>query len=358
MKKTFILMTALSLALSPLAGTVVLAQEAGEGLEAAAELVYELESDEEEDVEFDDFSGEELVEAEPSELPGDTEDPSLTRRMFGRMLLDVEGNGEVYYVDPVTGGKEYLADGISAHRLLERRALGISEENFARLTVGTEKDEASVCEDSDLGNKLKGRMVLRVEESGEAYWIYPENCRAYYAGTHDSAYELMKSFSLGIKKRLLAKIADNKRQRAKRRARFIVYAYAEDNELSLAEARDALKEEFQNAKTCLADSGISIKNGNSKQEVIDSARECAREAGLPEVSNERKAELKEAMKEARQESLKENYPGLSAIRVKNILSRIRNRNNASGSQENIADDEPGNSAAQEDGADEADNSAS
>ncbi len=117
------------------------------------------------------------------------------------------------------------------YHLLERKALGISEENFTKLTLGEEKEDSNVCEDSKMGKRLRGKIVIRVEENGEAYWIYPENCRAYYAGTFDAAYELMRNFSMGIKKNDLAKVKDNERQKVKTAYRYAVYAYAEDNEL-------------------------------------------------------------------------------------------------------------------------------
>lgn len=274
------------------------------------------------DADITSISDEELTEAEPSELPETAEDEGLAEQLAGEMLLDVEGNGEVYYIDPVDGGKEYLADGDAAHRLLQRSALGINEENFAKLTQGTEKDEASVCETSELGKRLRGRIVLRVEMNGEAWWIFPRNCRAYYVGTHEAAYELMRNFSLGITKQNLAKVRDTKRQMLKRAVRFSVYAYAEDNDLSLEEARDFVKDEAANVRQCIKDSGVVVDENATRNEKKLAFRTCLADSDLPEVTMERRAEIKDTIAEARKERM-ENKVELRELRVDKLKERAQ-----------------------------------
>ncbi len=303
--------------------SLVLADDNEEVLEDSAELVLAVDSEEEEELSLDDFTEEELLEAEPSDIPEAEEDPVLTKRLFGRMLLDVEGNGEVYYLDPVTGGKEYLADGSSAHFLLERRALGINEEDFARLTLGTDRDEESVCDESELGEALKGRIVIRVDENGEAYWILPTNCRAYYVGTHDAAYELMKKFSLGLTKANLAKIANNKRQRAKRAYRHMVYAYAEDNDMTLAEARADLSDEVKAMRECMQTAREALEEKPGPKERRDQVMACLENSGLPRIDKERREEIKQSIHEARMSRIKNKGLGLGDIDLKNIFQRAK-----------------------------------
>jgi hypothetical protein len=276
------------------------------------------------DVEAEEITDEELTEAEPSELPEADEDEELAEDLAGEMLLDVEGNGEVYYIDPVDGGKEYLANGGAAHRLLERSALGINEENFAKLTQGTVKDEESVCETSDLGKRLKGRIVLRVEMNGEAWWIFPRNCRAYYVGTHEAAYELMRDFSLGVTKENLAKVRDTKRQKLKRAVRFSVYAYAEDNDISLEEARDFVKDEAKEVRQCIKDSGVVIDEEATRADKKLAFRTCLADSDLPEVTKERRAEIKETIAEVREER-QDGETNLRAINVRKVKARMLDR---------------------------------
>ncbi|PKM91112.1 hypothetical protein CVU82_03595 [Candidatus Falkowbacteria bacterium HGW-Falkowbacteria-1] len=269
------------------------------------------------------ISDNELLEAEPSELPAENPDSVLTERMFGRMLLDVEGNGEVYYVDPVTGGKEYLADGAAAYNLLQRRALGISEENFAKLSLGENKDDTNICKDSVLNNRLKGRIVIRAEANGEAYWIYPENCRAYYTGTFDAAYKLMRDFSLGINKANLAKIRNNARQRIKQAFRYAVYAYAEDNSLSLDEARVALENEIDGMKTCMNEAGFGPGNNNSIKEKVAQVDTCAENTDMPTISKERRQEIKGTIRETRKEQQDNKDFKIKDININDMFKRVR-----------------------------------
>lgn len=329
MKKLLVLTLAFSLSF----GSLVLPVYATEVEDT--EEVIDLATTEEDVANIDD---DELLEAEPSELPDVEEDEGFTKKMYGKMLLDVEGNGEVYYVDPVTGGKEYLADGTSAHKLLERRALGISEENFAKLIQGDAKEDSSVCDEADLGKRLRGRIVIRTEENGEAYWIYPDNCRAYYAGTFDAAYQLMKNYSLGIKKADLARVRNNERQRVKTAFRYAVYAYAEDNDIDLAGAREELKEEIEGMRTCMKDAGFSKDSDKTKEERIEQIKLCAEETEMPIIDKERRQEIRETIQEVRAEKREDRREKLR-MKIKNfaekIKERMKNRREGGGEEEQL-----------------------
>jgi hypothetical protein len=293
----------------------------------AVDLIEAVTSDDEEELDIEDITDEELLEAEPSDLPNVEEDSALTEKLAGRMLLDVEGNGEVYYVDPVTGGKEYLADGESAQLLLRRRALGINEANFAKLILGEEKDDASVCEENELGSRLRGRIVLRTEENGEAYWILPTNCRAYYAGTYEASYELMKKFSLGIVKKTLAKIRNNNRQKMKNALRLAVYAHAEDNDMTLKEAREDLQDEVVSIKACMEDSRANDTEKSTGEVHRERVRTCVQSSEMPKISQERREEIKETIQETRQarkESAEAGQKkGLGDFNIGQIFQRVK-----------------------------------
>ncbi|MDD4412511.1 MAG: Ig-like domain-containing protein [Patescibacteria group bacterium] len=56
---------------------------------------------------------------------------------------------------------------------------------------------SSVVYDVKLMNKLKGRILLRVEKGGEAYYVYPVNGQKYYLGSPQNALATMKSLGLG-----------------------------------------------------------------------------------------------------------------------------------------------------------------
>ena len=257
-------------------------------------------------INIDDFSEDELTEAEPDEIPESTDD-SLTDSLTGQMLLDVEGNGEVYYnvlpedSEDGQGGKEYLADGKAAYSLLQRRALGINEENFAKLTIGEERNDENVCRFSSLGRRLKGRIVIRVQKHGEAYYIYPKNCRAYYTGTFDAAYQLMRKLSLGITKANLAHVRDNARQKAKRAFRHLVYAKAEELDISLEEAKTQIKDEVKSLHSCLKDARADKTSDVSLAQHKDAVRACVQNSDLPRINKARAKAIRNTIHELRQE---------------------------------------------------------
>lgn len=56
-----------------------------------------------------------------------------------------------------------------------------------------------------LGEVLSGRILLQVESRGEAWYVNPVDHARYYLGTPDDAWNLMRSFALGISNTDLSK---------------------------------------------------------------------------------------------------------------------------------------------------------
>lgn len=183
-----------------------------------------------------------------------TIDRALARRMAGRILLQVEGNGEAWYVDPATEQKLYLQDGAAAYDVMRGMGLGMSDENLEKIPVGV-RDDLYDLPDTDgdglpdkaeeaLGtdptkadtdgdgfddkteinngyrargtgrrphdeafrDKFRGKIVLQVEGKGEAWYINPEDGKRYFLGDPKTAYNAMRLLSLGIKNDDLRKI--------------------------------------------------------------------------------------------------------------------------------------------------------
>ena len=66
---------------------------------------------------------------------------------------------------------------------------------------GTEPDSGSDNDqgnDNKLRNKLQGKIVLRVEENGEAYYINPENQSMHSLGRPQDAFSVMRGQGVGI----------------------------------------------------------------------------------------------------------------------------------------------------------------
>ena len=112
---------------------------------------------------------------------------AIRSRTVGYILLQVEQHGEAWYVDPVTKARYYMKDGPTAYEMMRTFGLGMNEADYARLAAGN----------TTLINSLKGRIVLRVEAHGEAYYIHPDGT-VYYLADGPAAYALMREHSLGI----------------------------------------------------------------------------------------------------------------------------------------------------------------
>lgn len=112
-------------------------------------------------------------------------DNNLSKRVSGNILLQVEKNGEGWYVYPDNKKKYYLGRPADAFNIMRKLGLGISENSF-----------------SSFGNyapsRLSGKILLRVEKNGEAYYVNPTDLKMHYLGRPDDAFQVMRELGLGI----------------------------------------------------------------------------------------------------------------------------------------------------------------
>jgi len=57
-----------------------------------------------------------------------------------------------------------------------------------------------------LAHRLKGKILLQVEQNGEAWYVNPANEKRYYMGRPTDAFNLMRESSIGITNANLEKI--------------------------------------------------------------------------------------------------------------------------------------------------------
>ncbi len=110
---------------------------------------------------------------------------ALAKRLSGRILLQVEEKGEAWYVHPIDGLKYYLGRPADAFAVMRNMALGINNKNF-----DSYKGKAPA--------RLAGRILLKVEDHGEAWYINPVDLKMHYMGRPADAFALMRKFGLGI----------------------------------------------------------------------------------------------------------------------------------------------------------------
>ncbi len=119
---------------------------------------------------------------------------TISDKLSGRILLQVEDKGQAWYIEPDSLARVFLGRPADAFRVMRELGLGISEENYTKFNgIAPER--------------LAGKILLRVESYGEAYYVNPLDLSMYYLGRPSDAFSLMREFGLGISNQNLSEIS-------------------------------------------------------------------------------------------------------------------------------------------------------
>jgi hypothetical protein len=171
----------------------------------------------------------------------------------GRIVLQVQRQGQAWYVNPRTGRRYSLGTPEQAVGVLRAQATGISDKDLKRIPLGlgggpagfdTDKDGMSDAMEDAVGTDRrvsdtdhdsfidgaeiragydplgigrpstdlafaaaqKGRVFLQAQGHGELWWVNPADGRRYFVGGGEGALDLMRTFGLGISEADLAAI--------------------------------------------------------------------------------------------------------------------------------------------------------
>jgi len=111
---------------------------------------------------------------------------ALAKRLSGRILLQVQEHGEAWYVNPMDLLKYYMGRPADAFAMMRKFGLGVSEKDYNNFVK------------NGVPARLDGRILLRVQAHGEAYYISPTDGKMSYMGRPADAFALMRKFGLGI----------------------------------------------------------------------------------------------------------------------------------------------------------------
>lgn len=112
----------------------------------------------------------------------------------GRILLQVQDKGQAWYVDPQSAKRFYLGRPDDAWRVMRAFGLGISNKDLAYFL------------NTKAPARLSGRILLKVEDKGQAYYVNPLTLKLSYLGRPADAFAVIRSFGLGISNSDLARI--------------------------------------------------------------------------------------------------------------------------------------------------------
>lgn len=128
--------------------------------------------------------------------------PTSAIDLSGRILLDVENHGEAWYVNPDNGLRYFLGRPSQAFEIMTNLGLGVTNKTLSEIYDAG--DSATIS--TTLAQKLSGKILLQVEEQGQAWYVNPIDLKKYYLGRPDDAFFLMKQLGLGITAKNLSTI--------------------------------------------------------------------------------------------------------------------------------------------------------
>src|SRR3989344_5006230 len=180
-------------------------------------------------------------------------DIDLSQKLSGRILLQVESNGEAWYVNPADKSRYYMGRPNDALILMRSSGIGITDANLEKIPVGliesgeTDSDNDGLSDalenalgsdpkkadsdgdgyddkselennydlsgagkikiDTDFADSNKGKIFLQIEKNGEAWYVNPTDGKRYFLSRPHIAFEAMKKFGLGITTANLNQIA-------------------------------------------------------------------------------------------------------------------------------------------------------
>ena len=111
---------------------------------------------------------------------------NLSSKLTGKILLQVEQNGEAWYINPADEKRYYMGRPTDAFSLMRELGLGITHNELTQYL------------NSKFPTRLSGKIMLDVEENGEAYYIYPNDLKGYFLGRPADAFQIMRNLGLGI----------------------------------------------------------------------------------------------------------------------------------------------------------------
>lgn len=172
----------------------------------------------------------------------------LAKKLKGKIIILAEEEGQAFYVDPRLKGNYYemffLGKPSDSFSIMREQGVGVTNTNIEKIPVGLEDlsggdddndglsnifedavgtDKNKVDTDGDGNNDYdeirngynpdgegqlsidpqftegqKGKILLQVENNGEAWYVNPDDGKRYFLGRPADAFQIMRKLGLGI----------------------------------------------------------------------------------------------------------------------------------------------------------------
>lgn len=127
---------------------------------------------------------------------------TLSERLAGRIVLQVQEKGKAWYVNPASQERAYLGRPSDAFRIMRELGLGITTADLEKISPSDDSDPG----DAKLARRLAGKILLQVQAAGEAWYINPVDLKRYYLGRPSDAFSVMRNLGLGVSNTDIGKI--------------------------------------------------------------------------------------------------------------------------------------------------------
>jgi hypothetical protein len=109
---------------------------------------------------------------------------SLEKKLTGRILIQVQANGEAWYLNPDDKKRYFLARPTDMFNIMRKFGLGATHKY--------------ITENKVFPAKMAGKILIDVEDKGRAYYINPTDRQKYSLACPSYAFYVVRKLGLGI----------------------------------------------------------------------------------------------------------------------------------------------------------------
>jgi len=113
---------------------------------------------------------------------------NLTNQLKGKILLQVESNGEAFYLNPADNKRYYMGRPMDAYLLIKKLGVGITNYNLDKIEIGSGETYDKSKIDLNFAKSNNGKIFLQVEEQGQAWFARDKNNIYKYGQIVDEYY--------------------------------------------------------------------------------------------------------------------------------------------------------------------------